>query len=459
MNSKRFIPDALWIIMPALIGMVFILYVFYPGYMSNDSVDQLTQGRSNNYTDWHPPLMSWVWGRFDQVLPGPAGMLLFHNLLFWGGLGLFMQSVAPKWPGWLKSILILLVGFFPPILMLLGVIWKDVGMAAAFLFGTALLVQAQERKSAFFLSAGLVSIWYGFSIRLNGIIAAVPLIFFAAAIFYDLGYFAKWKHANKTLQIFLSGVVLLGVMLFATKAVEKVLVKNPPSYPIQQIFIHDLVGISVRLSEVLLPDYLLLPVPPTQMELRRIYTPGTINHLFFGDDGRIRLKLTNDPVLISNLRSTWAKVVLDHPKAYLIHRSRIFYRQYWLEGRRVCFPYQEVTTPNALGVKSPQSPLTASLFAWAEPVTTTFLYRGWIYLLITFLLVLYNFLYALFNRMKLPLPAVILALSTSGLLFGAAYFFISPACDFRFHYWVVISAILSMIATVYFKTHPGNDQQ
>ena len=458
MYKKPFALEALWIIVPVLIGIVFTLYVFYPGYMSHDSVDQLTQGRENLYNAWHPPIMSWLWGRVDQVIPGPFGMLIFHNLLFWVGLGLFIHCIAPKWPGYLKSILILLIGFFPPVLMLLSTIWKDVGMAAAFLFGIALMVHAQEHKSAFSLSAGLISIWYGLSIRINGIIAALPLIFFAATIFYDLGFSIKWKRPNKTLEILLSGIALTGVMFFATKVVEKVLVKGPPTYPIQQVLVHDLVGISLQVREVLLPEYLLLPLPPTQRELRRIYTPGTITHLFFGDDGRIRLKVTNDPSLILNLLSTWEKVVLDHPKAYWFHRSRIFYRQYWIVGKRVCHPYQAGTTPNALGIQSSQTTLTKNLFAWAEPITTTFLYRGWIYLLITFLLALYAYGYALFHRMKFPLPAVILALCTSGLLFGLAYFFISPACDFRFHYWVVISAILSLIATVYFKTHPIKDE-
>jgi len=331
-------------------------------------------------------------------------------------------------------------------------------MAAAYLFGTALLVNAQKYRSVFSLSAGLIFIWYGLSIRINGIIAAIPLIFFAAAIFYDFGYFVKWTRPKRTLQILLSGIALTGVMFFATKAVEKVLIKSPPTYPIQQVLIHDLVGISVQLKEVLLPEYLLLPAPPTQRELLRIYTPGTINHLFFGDDGRIRLMLTNDPSLISNLLSMWGSTVLDHPKAYLIHRSRIFYRQYWIQGRRVCHPYQEGTTPNALGIESSQSTLTKNLFTWVEPITTTFLYRGWIYLLITFLLALYSFGYTLFNRTKVPLPAIVLALSTSGLLFGLAYFFISPACDFRFNYWVVISAILSLIAIGYFKTHPVRNE-
>ena len=83
MYKKPFALEALWIIVPVLIGIVFTLYVFYPGYMSNDSVDQLTQGRENLYNAWHPPIMSWVWGRLDQVIPGPLGMLIFHNLLFW----------------------------------------------------------------------------------------------------------------------------------------------------------------------------------------------------------------------------------------------------------------------------------------------------------------------------------------------------------------------------------------
>ena len=52
--------------------------------MSYDSVVQLADGRSGHYDSWHPPVMAWLLGLFDALLPGPGLFLLFMVLLFAG---------------------------------------------------------------------------------------------------------------------------------------------------------------------------------------------------------------------------------------------------------------------------------------------------------------------------------------------------------------------------------------
>src|SRR5260370_15822462 len=72
----------------ALLGIALTIACFYPGYMSPDSVEQFAQARSGLFTDWHPPIMSLLWRLADKLLPGPFGMLLLDNLLFWPGMAL-----------------------------------------------------------------------------------------------------------------------------------------------------------------------------------------------------------------------------------------------------------------------------------------------------------------------------------------------------------------------------------
>src|SRR5687767_2684643 len=73
-------------VLAALFGLAVTVAVFYPGYMSPDSISQLMQGRRGLYSDWHPPVMAWVWGMVDRVVAGAAGMLMLHNVLFWSAL-------------------------------------------------------------------------------------------------------------------------------------------------------------------------------------------------------------------------------------------------------------------------------------------------------------------------------------------------------------------------------------
>lgn len=153
-------------------GLLTTVVVFAPYYMSPDSVDQLAQGRSGRYGDWHPPVMSWLWGRLDRAVPGPTGMLVFHNLLFWSGLGLWVALVAPRWNLIVKFLVLLAIGFFPPIFLILSTVWKDVGMAAAFLLALALLLYAERRRSLASLVLSLLVLWYGVAVRHNATMSA-----------------------------------------------------------------------------------------------------------------------------------------------------------------------------------------------------------------------------------------------------------------------------------------------
>ena len=231
--------------------------MFAPGYMSPDSVDQLAQGRSGVYHDWHPPVMSWLWGRLDRVVPGPVGMLVFHNLLFWSGLGLWVALIAPRWNIIVKCFVLLAIGFLPPIFFLLSTIWKDVGMAAAFLFASALLLYAEHRRSLAVLLLSLPALWYGVAVRHNAVTAALPLAIYAGFIGITLlvpqpSRLSRWRMVASVV----SGIVLLMLMLVLSKAVTDRLTRNASRFPIQQILVHDVVAISIGTHSVLLPDYL-----------------------------------------------------------------------------------------------------------------------------------------------------------------------------------------------------------
>jgi hypothetical protein len=61
-----------------------MLAITAPGFMSWDSVAQLASARSGLYNSWHPPLMAWLLGAFDGIVPGTLLFLIFQSglLLF-----------------------------------------------------------------------------------------------------------------------------------------------------------------------------------------------------------------------------------------------------------------------------------------------------------------------------------------------------------------------------------------
>src|SRR4051794_3012093 len=94
-----------------ILGLVVTCVVFYPGYMTDDSITQLRQAREGYYGDWHPPIMAWIWRILDRIIPGPFGMVLFHNLLFWTGLSFIAYLTTLTHLGAAASVLF--VGLFP----------------------------------------------------------------------------------------------------------------------------------------------------------------------------------------------------------------------------------------------------------------------------------------------------------------------------------------------------------
>ncbi|MEN9562849.1 MAG: hypothetical protein RIR73_1093, partial [Chloroflexota bacterium] len=252
------------LILIVLACIALTIFIFQPGYLNADAVDQLGQARSGQYSDWHPPVMSWVWSLLDKIAPGALGMFILQVILFWSGLGLLAAFVTPK-P--LKQILIVLIGFYPPLFMLLSAVIKDILMAASFLIGFAILLWAGRQRSLplFFLS--LFLIMFGMLTRHNAILIAAPLFLYAGFIFLDL----------KPIKIVPLSPLWLGLTIGAFFFALAFLlgrawsgsITRIESYPIQQIMVHDLTAITLRLKTDFIPDYLAATEQPSMGDLRR----------------------------------------------------------------------------------------------------------------------------------------------------------------------------------------------
>src|SRR5580698_4631115 len=105
----------------ALAGTAFVVWVDSPGLLSPDSLFQLDQAERHRFADGHPPVMAWIWSGLLHVVPGPLGMLWLQNILFWGAAALIWAELGPRRLAWVG---ILGSGLFPPIFVLLGIVWK-----------------------------------------------------------------------------------------------------------------------------------------------------------------------------------------------------------------------------------------------------------------------------------------------------------------------------------------------
>lgn len=148
--------------------VVLALYCF-PGFVTLESVDQLLEARTGAITDWHAPAMSLVWRVVEVALSGPPGMLALQTALFGGGLYVLLaRVVAPRRAAIFASAITLA----PPVLVTLGVVWRDAQLAAWFMAGIALVTAGSPGRRM----GGLVMLAIGGAMREYGGITAAVLV-------------------------------------------------------------------------------------------------------------------------------------------------------------------------------------------------------------------------------------------------------------------------------------------
>jgi hypothetical protein len=151
------------------IGWLGLVLYAYPGYMSYDSVLQLTEARSGAYSDVQPPAMAWLWHKVDFVIPGPFGMLVLQSTCLLAGAYLLLRSFMPVRAAAIAASLLL---WFPAVAGVMAVIWKDSQMAGYLLLGAG-LVLAQRRGVKL---AGLVILLLGMTLVRHAFVITLPLV-------------------------------------------------------------------------------------------------------------------------------------------------------------------------------------------------------------------------------------------------------------------------------------------
>ena len=426
----------------ATLGIALTVACFYPGYMSSDSVDQLGQARSGVFNDWHPPLMSFVWRFTDQIIPGPLGMLILNNVLFWSGIALICyrcleESAAPA---------IAVLGLLPPVFGQLSTVWKDVAFGASMIFAFALLLHAQLTRSKAAWIFSFLPLFYALGVRHNSAPAVLVLMFYSgwvyARTFRGLG---SWRTP------FVVGALSFVLLLAGVSLLNRKLVGDRQGHPLQQILFHDLTAISLAEGKVLLPGWVHgNRSAPTLDELRRMYTADGLDPLLWGNPA-INFETTGDPTALATLHQAWRAAVYQYSGAYVRHRFRVF--KSILGFNHTCHAYQEGIEENSFKIQVRSSKINTTVMQALATLRNTLFFRPWIF--VSAIIVM------LIASLRLPPKARIplLMLGISALLYEGAYLVIGPGCDFRLSWYTVLAALvmpLLMVGTPSFANPTTN---
>ncbi|MCX5826526.1 MAG: hypothetical protein NTV58_00760 [Deltaproteobacteria bacterium] len=435
----------------ALSGFLFVIAVFYPGFLSSDSMEQYQQAKLGVLSDAHPIAMSLLWRGLIYIHDGPLLMLVLQSALLWTGLYLLTRVYMTRWRG-IYPLLFLVVGITPNMLIYAGVIWKDVQMAHSYLAATALFVwilnaDQPARKAvrcAAFL-AGLL-LFYGSLVRHNAIAAAIPMVpLFACALS------RCWDGVCNLVSrrtMYLS--IILFILLLGAQPLLNVVVKPQRDHFVQYIQLYDLAGISLRIDKPLFPDWIINDKARFNMQsVKHFYNPYSGNYLFYdhyGLDYPAPLTMTRDPGRLAELNSVWINSVLA-------------YWPQWIDHKLDCFlallRYSDWSWNSVAGVlviqenhQSRRPFYSVATISYLILFSGTYLFRPWIWIYI----IIAGLIVALMGIKRIPQSrqqfAICFTLFLSALLYIAGYALISSADDFRYVYWSTFATIIGWIILI-----------
>jgi len=436
---KRFAGFAPWL--AALLGIAITLLVFYPGYMSWDSSYQWWQARHGSFDATHPPLMAMIWQLVDRVWPGPGGMFALQIALIWSGLALF--ATALPWPAWRRTLLVLLLGFWPPLFALSAHLWKDLWTLLAFAWALAFLAHELQRPSRGLRALALLAVIAACAFRLNAITGAVPLLVW---LVWREGL--AWRGPGVSR---LSVLVATGVLSILVSAAAKIPDLDPRVRAVESVWsvvtLWDAAAVSLAENRIIIPAPLKDP-SLTLDDLRRHFTDYSNTTVF--DTGKLRHSLDAPyrPDQRAALRALAWSLPTEHPRAYFRHRLRLASLLFgWdragLPDGQVLMPglnaYEDNPTP--VIVRSPlHDRVLATLQGWID----TPLFAGWIYLVVALVL----FVMGCVRGRRSPEAGLSAATAASCLAYALPLALVSGSAEFRYLAWPLLACGMAIAVAI-----------
>lgn len=412
-----------WGALASVLGYAFTAIAFYPGFMSADSLAQYESSRTLKFTDWHPPVMGWVWSLFNTLSVGPQGMLLWQLGLLWIALFLWYSSLLPASRG---AWALLAVGLLPWVLNFAGVIWKDVGMAFALALAVALGLSTTRVVT---VCTSVFMLFYALSLRYNALFALPPLLIFL---------WSRWRPDAKAWQTVAISILTLAAMLLATNVVNYSVLKAEKTSPSSYMMVDDLFHLSLREGRSLMPGISFSDIQ--HCAGRVIGQNRLVGRSFCLAEGR---NFSNgNPLNTPELSKIWLNAVASHPLRYLQFRTAAFVYLLRTAQDAPYYIWHPGIDANSLGLGQTNNTLTRVVHwwvdAWARQVPLLFKPFIWTILGIVVLT-------ASLVQVRSKNSNAALALSSSALLYILGYIPTTPMADFRYVYWSVLAISLAVV--------------
>lgn len=413
------------------VGALGTLAYGYPGYLNYDSNNQLEQARTGLYDDWHPPFMARYWRVSDQIVHGPFPLFILQTAMFlWGLSGILKIRFSPR----VSAIGAVALMWFPPVLVVMGAVWKDSQMAAWLIYGTMLMLRPSARAR----TGGAVLLVIGCAVRDNAMTALPPLILLIVAYAAVRGF---WKIVG-------TGIVLFALIAGGGIWLNKHYTDGRAHAWWRANAIHDIAGtmcfappLSDEQAKVLLAGIPLRKSEDIQAWMCRQYMPRWWFPLSFGENPLFAVVPDQDDM---DARSAaYIRLIERYPAAFARHRWNVTRE---LLGFGEIVPDEPViqsfagTPDQALldrtegSLSKVQRVLGRRFLRMAQPAKLWF--RPWAYLAIGLCMLGY----AIVKR-----DGLVAALVGSGILYEVSYVLGAAGAPYRYSHWMITMCCLATL--------------
>jgi hypothetical protein len=408
-------------------GFALTLYVFYPGVMTFDARYVYQDIGKAFFGDWQSPVMTLLWSLIDPIAPGPASLSLLTAGLYWLAFGLLALTIARRSPR--LALLLPLLALTPSAFVFVGIIWRDVLFAAAWLFAGALVFAIADRSSSARMAGQAVALGllaFGVLLRPNAL-AAAPI--FAAYLLWPLHF--SWKRlAVLYLPMAIGLYVLVQVVYYDVLGATR-------QYPLHSIMVFDLGGISHFANDNVFPGS--WTAAETALITEGCYKPVAWDIYWTQDPCRfVMARLERDKIFSSPaLTQGWTSAVLKHPLAYLRHRATFMWT--FLVGANLTMWTLDLDDTSKVAFVD--NPRLMALKTLHDALKSTPLFRAGSWLLLDLIVCLFAW-----RRRHTPAGAFAIGVCGSAAVYVLTFSAVGVATDFRYALWGVFAGLAGTIA-------------
>jgi hypothetical protein len=410
-----------------IVGFILNIVAFWPGFMTQDSWFQYLQAKSGDYQDGHPPIMALLWSLLLNFASGPSGMLITQLSFFWMALYLVWEKFRNK-P---NAFLITLIGTFPWIVSISGVVWKDLQMTFSLILAIGLII---GKKTKIRIIAVLLLLFYAYSVRKNAPLAVAPIILYAIVSWWDM----KRSRIAALFALTIVGFSAFGNILnYSILDATRSNIQNAS-------YIDDLSYLSLEQKRSLIPHISYADIVSCKED-----TVAGSN--LIGKEGCLLTRPSYQDYLRikPDLQEHWIKGIFANPKGYIQLHANVFTYQLIKPSSP---PYGYWVTPgvipDAIEIKQSDNFVTKQIKGTVDFCINNF---QWVFKPLFWLGVLLWITYPVRYIKDSKARSLMQAIIFSGILYTLGYFIIGGSADYRYFYWPVLAANLSIVLLVVHK--------